>query len=432
MRTFRVLVTTLSPLVVAGRQVAMGGATRTLKYIPGSVLRGALAGALLQNGYTNGSTEFKGLFENNRVCYGNLYPTTAQGAIAWPLPATAWSCKLEPGFVTAPREEAGHGVIDSLVAQFSGRASLPDYNQCQHPACYIASAPEESTPREPIEGYYTIEHKGAKQEYCKPDPTRRLITRTAMSGRWGTARPGFLYTVEAIAEEQLFSGFIHIEENTIEENNRENGDKLAETLQVMIRAINNHGGLRLGMGRSRGLGQVRLQLFDDCPTQDWHLGVAGSFEQRWQTPELNNYLTPEQADKYFAFAITLYSDAILLDDFGRYQTTLNSAAWRRIIRYVHEPTMAQALSSQIECVWEASAAHSVRNWRFAPGWRKPSNEELAVTRGSVFVCTALKTEKAPVQVLLQHLESTGIGRRRAEGFGQFVVGHPWHTVGGVK
>ncbi len=82
-----------SPLVIAGRHAAQGGATESLDYIPGSALRGALAAFLLRAGTVNTDPSFQTLFVSDLVRYGNLYPTVEDAVTpTWPLPATAWSC----------------------------------------------------------------------------------------------------------------------------------------------------------------------------------------------------------------------------------------------------------------------------------------------------------------------------------------------------
>ncbi|MDH7487490.1 MAG: hypothetical protein QHJ81_14600 [Anaerolineae bacterium] len=403
MIVYRLTLRTRSPLVLASRQAAQGGATRSRDYIPGSVLRGALAGALLRAGHSSDSAWFQTLFSQELVRYGCLYPTEEEAVTAtWPLPPTAWSCKIQSGFLpqqgTLPSPEDAHGVLDTLVSQLAH--TWLKHERCQHDGC--------GSLREPLGGYYAQREDGS---YLQPTHSRRLITRTAISGRWGSARHGSLHTVEAIEDGQAFVGFVHV------------ADSAAQDARRALQQVRDTGALRLGLGLSRGLGQVDISSIDE---EEGHLGLAQPLSERWRVPDLSQHISGLSAER-FAFSITLYSDAILLDDFGRYQVALNEEAWRRILRYAGQPPAGLANWPQsIRYHWGATAAHPVYNWRFAPGWGKRSSEELAVTRGSVFVCTALRQEEAAVLALLERLEATGIGRRRAEGFGQIVVGHPWH------
>ncbi len=316
------------------------------------------------------------------------------------------SCKLQPGFrpkqpkLATPADD--HGALDTLAWQLDGSA-WERHDRCEQAGC--------RGQREELAGYCAQREDGS---YLQPSHARRLITRTAIAGRWETARPGFLYTVEAIEEEQAFTGFIHAE------------DAAAPALETALKQAGRAGGLRLGLGRSRGLGQVASLL---CDRQTGHLGLAEPLEQRWRAPDLSHHVRGLPADR-FAFSLTLYSDALLLDDYGRYQTGLNDAALARVLRYAGAPPAALAgWTGSIRYHWGATEARPVYNWRFAPGWSKRTAEELAVARGSVFVLTAARSEEAAVLALLRRLEAAGIGRRRAEGFGQVIAGHPWHREG---
>lgn len=64
--------------------------------------------------------------------------------------------------------------------------------------------------------------------------------------------------------------------------------------------------------------------------------MTEALETQWRTPDLSTPLNLALQDR-FAFVVTLYSDAILLDDFGRYQTGLTDNAWGRIVRYAGQP-----------------------------------------------------------------------------------------------
>jgi CRISPR-associated protein Csx10 len=408
MKAFRLLVRTRAPLVIASRQAAQGGATQSQDFIPGSTLRGALAAALLQGGEPDDSALFQGLFASGQVRYGNLYPTVAKAVTpSWPLPTTAWSCKIQSGFWTDPTvefaSEAPHGTLDTLAAQLDGSA-WEQHDRCSQSGC--------GSPREPLDGYYALDENGA---YLHPQHSRRLITRTAMDGRWGTARSGFLYTVEAVEEDQLFVGFVKA------------GDGVAQQVQDTLGRVQTADSLRVGLGRSRGLGHVTLQ---EIEPERGHLGFEQPCAERWRSASLERRLRKVEADDRFAFAITLYADAILLDDYGRYQNALNDAALKRVLRYAGQPPEGIiGWPGSLHYEWGATAIHPVVNWRFAPGWGKRTAEELAVARGSVFVFSALHSEEAAVMALAARLEEDGIGRRRDEGFGQVVVGHPWHGEG---
>lgn len=416
MKTIRLVVKTQSPLVIAARHVALGGSTPSQDHIPGSTLRGALAGALLRLGWTGQSSDFQALFERDAVRYGNLYPTTNAGEVSWPIPLTARSCKRYPGFRPnkQPDKHSNHGVVDSLRAQLSEAAWQPNYCCGERPwdrptgkAC--------DAELDEFGGYYVRTEDGV---LLKPEHGRRLITRTAIDGRFGSARQGALYTVEAVEEGEHFIGYLHVM------------DDVASLLCDALDRIGATHTLRMGMGRSRGFGQVDLS-YDVYPAAEStpHLGVEVPFARRWRTPDLTKELRHWAEEERFPFVLTLYANAILPDDYGRYQTALTQGAWQRIVRYAGAPPSSMSrwpTSVRVE-EWRATSVEAVHTWRFAPGWRKPAADELAVRRGSVFLLSARHEEEEEVALLLQRLEETGMGQRRSEGFGQFMVGHPWHT-----
>ncbi|MEZ4837189.1 MAG: hypothetical protein R2873_35195 [Caldilineaceae bacterium] len=105
---------------------------------------------------------------------------------------------------------------------------------------------------------------------------------------------------------------------------------------------------------------------------------------------------------------------------------LDQAAWDRILRLAGPAPTGVTWPQSVRYLWGSTGVRRVRSWRFAPGRRMPTAEELAVRRGSVFVFSAAESERDAVFAkLLQRLEDMGIGRRRDEGFGRIIVGRNW-------
>ena len=116
----------LSPLSITSHQNVAGQVNPTLAYIPGTTLRGAIAWKWLRENRNAAQTPgFQHLFDKGGLRCGSLYPLVApveeariaySADLALPLPLTARTCKHEPGFQQAPpRDEQGHGVVDTLV-----------------------------------------------------------------------------------------------------------------------------------------------------------------------------------------------------------------------------------------------------------------------------------------------------------------------------
>ena len=135
MRQLRVIVEPKSPLVV-GSGMDVGNVRESRSFIPGSVLRGALAQVILDSLGIRKNTgrkvkrtflkaaeiadyekSFKKVFLDGKTArFGNLYPfPLSDNTIpvdAFPIPLTAFTCKPSPGF---GKKDGEHGVFDLLL-----------------------------------------------------------------------------------------------------------------------------------------------------------------------------------------------------------------------------------------------------------------------------------------------------------------------------
>jgi CRISPR-associated protein Csx10 len=122
MQKIQVLIEAQSPLAL-GRQKTGSSISDVEQYIPGTVLRGAIAGMLLRQAQAEGrdfsqepDSDFKALFIDNQAIFQNAYPALTQNlklhSEVRVLPTTALSSKNDPGFKT----EDKNGVFDSLIA----------------------------------------------------------------------------------------------------------------------------------------------------------------------------------------------------------------------------------------------------------------------------------------------------------------------------
>lgn len=406
-------VRTRSPLVIAARPTTVGLPIESRSYIPGTSIRGAIAGKLLRKGEDPGSIRFHKLFLEDKVRYGNLYPVSRgpelEQAMDWsiPLPATAVSCKWQPGFaLTDVVPDEGHGVFDTLIAHLA-MDDLGVPKQCNHAGC--------GADLEPFSGFYETDGHSLFREVS---PGRRLISRTAMDSVLGAAKGGALYTLQAVNEREIFSGFIEVDPSL--END------LTRTLQSAR--------LRTGSDRTRGLGDVEVSTF--VPIMDQHFGfeedLAGRlalFEDALQSRGgLGDGLREAVElgeDSWTVFPLTLYSDAIVIDEYMRYQTSINVGMLRMYGRCWPDDTTSWPDRTRLIRAFASTSI--VAGWNSAHQLPKP--RELVIDRGSVFVFAAPRQDRDTLISCLQHLEKEGIGERRDEGFGQVIVGHPFHLRG---
>ncbi|HID08331.1 MAG TPA: CRISPR-associated RAMP protein Csx10, partial [Armatimonadetes bacterium] len=114
MERLKVTIKARAPLCFSERRPA-GQFRESTEYVPGTVLRGAVAMLMLQDGRGN-SKAFQELFDGRRpAVFTNAYPAPCV------LPATAMSCKAEGGF----RTENKHGIIDTLIERLCFEALKP-------------------------------------------------------------------------------------------------------------------------------------------------------------------------------------------------------------------------------------------------------------------------------------------------------------------
>ena len=115
------------------------------------------------------------------------------------------------------------------------------------------------------------------------------------------------------------------------------------------------------------------------------------------------------------FALTLNSDAILVDRFLRFVSPLNEN-----ILYDYFP---EDLTFEL--------VDSYCSTRIVQGWsnihKLPKENDLALIKGSTFLYKIERgTDKQRLINYFTHIETNGIGERKAEGFGEVIVCHPFH------
>lgn len=399
MEAIELTLTAESPLAI-GRQKPGGSISEAQDFIPGSVIRGALADLLLrQSRHRPGEAltgDLAALFTEARAAvFTHAYP----GSGSRVLPATAFSSKNNPGF----RSEAGKtGVFDTLLDRFcSQRLGIP----------FDPAEPDGSGGRvEPFGGFYSQE-EGSR--YRRVTVSKRLLTRVGINRRRATAADQILYSLEVINEGRagrdgslqpsLFSGHIYLQD-------RELAAALAGYLNTHARRLS------LGGGVSRGLGRVSLAARHlRAPKPSLAERVAAfnqKLRQRWQQWQVfGNPWQPLPPERQY-FSIGLQSGAILKE------------RWQRTT--VLTPPMLQeeancedgSLVLELAC----SSYAYVSGWNAA--WGLFKDVELVTTQGSVFLLSTTQMERwIPI---LAEMEYWGIGERTAEGFGQIEVCSLFH------
>jgi CRISPR-associated protein Csx10 len=428
-KRIQLTITALSPLAI-GREKPGGSVNEVEKYIPGSVIRGAVAKEILsrypememQNLETLGeNNHFKQLFlDENPAIFQNAYPAIAkvddgykkvENAPIKVLPATAVSSKANPGFITDKK----HGVFDTLIDGFCADT----FNHPYDPSS-LKALTDNVDPR--VEAFSCFYSKDGNK-YSSHAVASRLLTRVGINRRRATAAEDILYSIEVLNEEFKTK-------NNQDINKSENyiycSDIFVpnESLCKKLRDFINHNKhlFRLGGSISRGLGKVKIEAKETQtsnnikPRIDRFNNVLKMRFQKWS----NVFGQPKNDpfdNKRKYFTINLQSEAILLEDWQRI-TVISTEMLKQFT----------GMQDKKDDSLKLHAAYSSYDYRsgWNAAWGLMKDVELITNKGSVYLFStqnpALWYEK------LFNLELTGVGERTSEGFGQVEICNEFHLV----
>jgi CRISPR-associated protein Csx10 len=397
MKQIQLTITALSPLAIGRKKP--GSVSEAGDYIPGSVIRGAVAAVMLkQSGRQNADLseaggDFQALFLNeDAAIFRNAYPASTEDVSV--LPATAVSSKTNPGF-----KPKGNGVFDTLIDRFCAEG----YNHPYDPSCPKALGEGTDGRVEPFSGFYSK----TNGKYTSHPVTKRLLTRVGINRRRATAEEEILYSIEVLSEGKDKKAAIYRSSILVRDDN------LAD---LTAGFINSHT-FRLGGAASRGLGKVEIEANAIKPETDIASRIHQfneTLQQRWQKwGELfGNF--PLENRTYFT--LDLQADAILTDN------------WRRTT--VICPRILQNFGSINDSSLELHVAYS--SYDYASGWNSAwglmKDVDLITNKGGVYLFSTTKDRQNEWIEALKKLEMEGVGDLTCEGFGQIQVCNEFHTV----
>jgi CRISPR-associated protein Csx10 len=372
----RLIVRTEEPLVLAERGEA-GNQLATLDYIPGTALLGAFAACAAATwDLTDSQSElyraFVRVFRRGGVRFPNLWLAEQQYSSLYPCipaPRDLLSCQLRPGF----KHARGHGV--------EGWACREDEaGECSE--CRKAGIPD--IPLKPLGGWVPVRTKARQLE-----PQEREELHPRLDFETKRVRTGELFGYTALETGQYLAGELHCATQA--------------DWQMLCELAKLPGGekefsLHIGRACRRGYGLVRAWLErvpDDYPP--WSTGLP----LKTRVTDLKQPLT-----------LTLLSDAVLVDDWGRCRQTLWDDTW-----------LSDLIGTAVQirnCYCAVRTVDTFNQHLGLPRWR-----DVALRAGSA-VGFVLVEPFGATQVIerLQHLEQEGIGLRRDEGFGRVAFNHP--------
>ena len=397
----------LSPLAI-GRRRPGGSISEVEDYIPGTVIRGAIAGKMLREsglGSTDLSTEggdFQALFLNDEpAIFQNAYPATLptknqpRELEIYCLPATALSSKTNPGFKKSRDDD---GVFDTVIDRFCAKNYGYPYDPC-------------TLKGERVDGFSGF-YCRFNSRYYTPSSSKRLLTRVGINRRRATAEDEILYSVEVLNESKsvekrpvIYKSSILVQEDT-----------LANALQQYIHARSSH--FRFGGSTSRGLGSVEITAHTPVPvnlnTQSRINKFNKILKTRWQDWQV--FGTPEknEIENRTFFTVGLQSAAILAEHWQR--TTVISKPMLQ--------EFARVMDNSLELHDTYSSYDYRSGWNSA--WGLMKDIELVTNKGSVYLYST--TNPDVWWQALSDLEMKGVGERTSEGFGQIRICDEFHLV----
>lgn len=405
-------ITALSPLAIGGQKPGTS-VSEVEKYIPGTVIRGAIASQILQLSGGDTGGHFEGLFlGENPAIFHNGYPAIAKvskdkseikNQFAKVVPATGISSKTNPGF-----KSSGNGVFDTLIDWFCADARNLPYD----PSDPNATKSGENPQVEAYRGFYSFDNKN----YYSHDVSSRFLTRVGINRRRATSEEEILYSIEVLNESfrkdietSEWDNFVYCSLITVENNS------LADALTRFLNKSSQN--FRVGGSASRGLGKVkfaareskladkkvktRITEFNQALENRWNLWSQGFFESK------SNLL------KRTYFTLNLHSDAILTENWQR--TTV-----------VSEEMLKQftGVDSSLKLHVAYSSYDYGSGWNSA--WGLMKDVELLTNKGAVYLFSTEHPEKW--YKALEKLEINGIGERTCEGFGRVEICNEFHQV----
>ncbi|HEU5379535.1 MAG TPA: RAMP superfamily CRISPR-associated protein [Ktedonobacteraceae bacterium] len=411
MKHFALNLTAMSPLAMRADHAPDGASNA--KYIAGSTLMGSLA-MVYHLFHDEQSEGFRDIFLKERVVYPNLYPAVfthsdlrnAHMLPVRPAPQTARTCKRFPGFAIVQDDDPDsekHGVHDSLFdwAIFKLASALSTSERLQ----LLRYQKECSHCKRSLKPFLDFYRHGQQQYSPMISATShtRVQTHTGINRETGTVQDGILYNREVFEERMRFWGLLKVPE------------ELVAPLTDFLDQVGTSGLVRVGTGRSRGLGKVHLSV---QPLPDDQYSLA-AFKQRLDAFDTSfrervKKLAPELELGPFYFALTLHSPTILHDDLLRYRTSIDEQVLAEL---------SGLPADSLRAIYQTTGTRRITGWNEL--WGTPRFHEYALETGSVFFFASDKRDDELLQALFR-LEQDGIGQRRAEGFGNVCISDPFH------
>ena len=381
---FWLVMRTEEPLLVAERSEAANQFTAR-PFIPGPTLRGALANRAaarypeIRQCEGQAYERFIDLFFRQGLKFTALYPAYQSPKMSQylypslPVPHDLFSCEVYP---------IQHGVR-------SYATSIDEIPPC--PIC-TQSEPPLDHDQKSIDGKETFFPLTENLPDKPVSPSRMVEMHITIDPDSGRVNSGDLYGYHALTAGQYFIGEITCTSQQDWQN--------FQTL-TGLPTPDQPFTLRLGKASGRGYGRVTAWLI--TPPDDRPLWLLQPITRRIQ-------------DVTTAFTLTLLSDTIIQDAWGRYAVSFDQK-W-----------LKQALGVEVEIIQQFSRTITIDSYNNHLGL--PRQQEIALQAGSTVGLRLAESPADPATFLtkLAGLEQAGIGVRRSEGFGRVAFNHTLYEI----
>jgi hypothetical protein len=374
-----------SPLTL-GHDQALDNTIPSEDFVSGASLRGALAWQAVRSGISPNTAWFRDTFVREQVHFGPLYPAVpgwGSRTLPLPMPASFSTCKRFPG-TYGPDADAVHGVLD----RFHGARE-----NCV--SCDAAL--------KPADGYCQLDGDVDLVHPVLGRPAVCVFQRTAIDEATQRGKDGALYALESIQRGTCLAGYVWGPRHLLE--------RLFETRRECWTTV------RVGKAKSRGQGV--LQIFAQPADDEDHPVFPRLLPASWPRPAPDPG-SPASSDP---FCVTLYSDLIAVDNWLRPVTQLTAESLWRLLGGDKSPPFEL----------DRGFAGVRRIGGFIGVAGLPRSTDLALTAGSTWRFRWRAADDEPripdAWDRLVKAQGDGLGLRRGEGFGRFIVNLPLQHAG---
>jgi len=420
MKTYRIEARLEAPLAL--KRDRQSDRSETVRSIPGTTLRGALATVYLQqHGQVDGT--FRLLFMDEQRCrFGPLDPAPNT------YPLTMAACK---------RHAEDHPKVDQLayrVALHLNHGKVREelhsqFRECREPDC-----------RAELKAHVGFWYAHGDQLRDRTVEAQYVAAHVGIDRTTATAADGVFYTLEALSPDIARKGRNDGEPDLVGWVQAD-----SEAVEALRKLLAEEDGIvYLGHHRTRGYGRVHLAISESPNLSDhdadawaaWSNRLIAFVQQTRDADAQGFAPAPPALDpsRDTLFAISLPTGAILVDELLRYTADLSQMVhWlprlpdpASLFPVEDRPTATFAQQGELRCVAAVTNLQLLRGWNAAHGL--PRQDEWMAARGSVYVYWLRGTPDDRQQLFeaLSRLANEGVGLRRNEGYGRVVANDPIH------